>query len=286
VTTLAKTRVALTVFLAGTLCLAACTKNKPSPSSNPAPATAPSDTNASNRGSPAPAPAQTPASAPAPAPAASPTPAPTAPAAEVAQTPPPAPPPPVVIPNGTVLTVRLQQALGSKTSQPGDRFDATLANPVVVKGKTVVPVGASASGTVTEAHAAGRFKGGASLDIVLDRITIRGVRYRVQTATMEQSSKGKGKRTGAMIAGGGGAGALIGGLAGGGKGAAIGALVGAGAGTAGAGLTGNRDITMPAESAASFQMTHSLTLKQQSSDAVPAASISPENTEPPQPTPQ
>ena len=39
-----------------------------------------------------------------------------------------------------------------------------------------------------------------------------------------------------MIGGGGGAGALIGGLAGGGKGALIGALAGAGAGTAGAGL--------------------------------------------------
>ena len=186
----------------------------------------------------------------------------------------------MVIPNGTVLTVRLQQALGSKTSQQGDRFDATLTAPVVVKGKTVVPAGASASGTVTEAHAAGRFKGAASLDVVLDHITIRGVRYRIQTATIEQTSKGKGKRTAAMVGGGGGAGALIGGIAGGGKGAAIGALVGAGAGTAGAGLTGNRDITMAAESAASFRMTHSLTLKPQSNEAVPASDVSPESTAP------
>lgn len=183
-----------------------------------------------------------------------------------------------MIPNGTVLTVRLQQALGSKSNQQGDRFDATVAEPVIVKGKTIIPAGASASGSVTEAHAAGRFKGGATLDINLDHVTIGGVRYRIQTMTLAQTSKGKGKRTAAMIGGGGGAGALIGGLAGGGKGAAIGALVGAGAGTAGAGLTGNRDITLPAESAASFQMTHSLTLKQQSSDVVPASSISPENT--------
>jgi len=188
-----------------------------------------------------------------------------------------------VIPRGTVLTVRLQQALGSKTSQQGDRFDATIAQPVVVKGKTIIPAGASASGTVTEAHAGGRFKGGASLDIVLDRITVRGVRYRIQTMTMAQTSKGKGKRTATMVGGGGGAGALIGGIAGGGKGAAIGALLGAGAGTAGAGLTGNRDITLPAESAASFQMTHSLTLRQQPTDVVPASGLSPENTgQPPQ----
>jgi len=188
-----------------------------------------------------------------------------------------------VIPRGTVLTVRLQQSLGSKASQPGDRFSATVAEPVVVKGKTIIPAGATASGTVTEAHAGGRFKGGASLDIVLDHVNVRGVRYRIQTMTMSQTSKGKGKRTAAMVGGGGGAGALVGGLAGGGRGAAIGALLGAGAGTAGAGLTGNRDITLPAESAASFQMTHALTLKQQPTDAVPASSPSPENTGQPQP---
>ncbi len=55
-----------------------------------------------------------------------------------------------------------------------------------------------------------------------------------------------------MIGGGTGAGALIGGLAGGGKGALIGGLVGAGAGTAGAAFTGNKELTIPAESAASF----------------------------------
>ena len=69
-----------------------------------------------------------------------------------------------------------------------------------------------------------------------------------------------------MVGGGAGGGALIGGLAGGGKGAAIGALVGAGAGTVGAALTGKRDITLPAESALSFQMTGPLTLKTQKSE--------------------
>jgi len=63
------------------------------------------------------------------------------------------------------------------------------------------------------------------------------------------------------VAGGAGAGAAIGGLAGGGKGAAIGALVGVAAGAAGAGSTGTKDITMPVESAASFQLLQPLTLK-------------------------
>jgi len=197
--------------------------------------------------------------------------------------PPPPPPPPVVIPAGTVVNVRIQQAVGSKTSHQGDRFDAALAQPVVVKGESVVPAGAGASGTVTEAHAAGHFKGGATLGLALDHLIIHGTTYRVQTMAISETSKGKGKRTGAMVGGGAGAGALIGGVAGGGKGAAIGALVGAGAGTAGAGLTGNRDITLAAESPVSFQLTQSLTLKQRSGMPVNAAETMPENSAPPPP---
>ncbi len=177
--------------------------------------------------------------------------------------PPPEPPAPqpLVIPSGTVVTVRLQQPLDSKSSQPGQRFEGALAQPIVVDGTTVAPTGSSVSGVVTEAHAAGHFKGGASLNLTLDRLNIHGTPYHIQTAGLAQSSKGKGKRTATIVGGGAGAGALIGGLAGGGKGAAIGALVGGGAGTAGAGMTGNNDITLPAESALSFRMSAPLTLK-------------------------
>lgn len=174
--------------------------------------------------------------------------------------PPPPPPPPVVIPAGTVLTVRLQDAVGSKASNDGDRFHATLAKSISVDEKTVAPVGSTVSGVITEAHAAGRFKGGATLDMVADTITIHGTTYRIRTTVVTQQTKGKGKRTAGMVGGGAGGGALIGALAGGGKGAAIGALVGAGAGTAGAGFTGNRDITLPAETALSFKMSTPLTL--------------------------
>jgi hypothetical protein len=167
----------------------------------------------------------------------------------------------VVIPSGTVLTVRLQQEVSSKKSQEGDRFEASLAQPVVVEGKTVIPAGAIASGVVTEAKSAGKFKGGAALNVSLNSITIHGTPYRIETAAVEQTSKGKGKRSATMIGGGAGAGALIGGLAGGGKGAAIGAVVGGGAGTAGAAMTGNRDISLPAETALNFKMTAPLTLK-------------------------
>lgn len=177
-----------------------------------------------------------------------------APAAEKAQ------PKPLVVPAGTVLRVRLGQAVGSKSSQTGDGFVASLAQPVSVGDKVVIPAGAAASGTVSDAKSAGRFKGGASLGLSLNSITIQGREYPIQTTTVTQTSTGKGKRTAGLVGGGAAGGAVIGGLAGGGKGAAIGALVGAGAGTAGAGLTGNREIELPAESALSFKLKSALTL--------------------------
>ena len=64
-----------------------------------------------------------------------------------------------------------------------------------------------------------------------------------------------------MVGGGAAGGAAIGALAGGGKGAAIGALIGAAAGTGGAGLTGNRDITLAAETALSFKLLQPLEVK-------------------------
>src|SRR5882724_9267318 len=156
-------------------------------------------------------------------------------------------PKPLVVPADTVIAVILDQTISSKTSKAGDRFSATVESPVEVEGKVAIPKAARAEGVVKEAKAAGRFKGGALLSLALSSVTVDGKEYEIQTSAPTMASKGKGKRTAAMVGGGAGGGALIGGLAGGGKGAVIGGLIGAAAGTGGAGLTGNRDITLPAE---------------------------------------
>src|ERR1700680_4696319 len=48
----------------------------------------------------------------------------------------------VTLPAGTVITVRLASAVGSKTSNTGDHFNATIATPVESGGKVVLPKGA------------------------------------------------------------------------------------------------------------------------------------------------
>jgi hypothetical protein len=182
--------------------------------------------------------------------------------AQNAPAPAPAPPPPAVVPAGTVLVITLDQTVGTKSSNSGDRFDASLAEPVRVDGQEVIPAHAKAIGTVAQARAAGRVKGGAVLALTLDSVVVNGTKYPVQTAEFEETKKGRGKRTGIGAGGGAAFGAIVGALAGGGKGAAIGALAGGGAGTAGAAFTGQRDIVLPAETRLHFRLTKPLTIQQ------------------------
>ena len=178
---------------------------------------------------------------------------------------PQAPPPPAVVnlPAGTRIRVRLDQDLGSKISQAGDSFTATVADDVVVNGQTVIPKESRADGTVIDAKPLGRFKGGASLSIRLDRVHTPWGSYPVETSSIDRAEKGKGKRSAGFIGGGAGLGALIGGIAGGGKGALIGGLAGAGAGTAGTAFTGNHQIVLPAESLLTFRLEQPVQITEQ-----------------------
>jgi hypothetical protein len=170
-------------------------------------------------------------------------------------------PQPIVIPAGKVITIRLNEPLSSNGSQEGQSFSGSVAEPVEVNGETVIARGATAHGTVVGAKAMGHFKGGALLSLRLNSVTIKGERRPVESSVWSQSLKGKGKRSTVAIAGGAGLGAALGGIFGGGKGAAIGAAAGAGAGTAGAGLTGNKEIQLPAETSVRFTLRRAIEVR-------------------------
>lgn len=147
------------------------------------------------------------------------------------------------IPPGTQVQVRLGQKLETGETQTGQAFTATIAQPVVVGGKTVLAQGAKVRGRVIEAVSSGRLKGNASLTLELTQAAGAPVR----TEALRVDGKSHLLRNAALIGGAAAAGALIGGATSGKKGAAVGAAIGAGAGTVTAYMTGKQEIVLPAE---------------------------------------
>jgi len=174
------------------------------------------------------------------------------------------PPAPLVVPAGSEIVVTVDQKLSSKTSQAGQSFMATVAQPVTVDGRTVIPKGSSVSGKVLRAKEKGKIKGEGELSITLTSVTIREKNYPLSVGSLDSTVKGKGKRTAVTTGGGAAGGALIGGLAGGGKGAGIGALVGAAGGLVGGALTGNKQIEIPAETPLTFTLSKAFSLSSRS----------------------
>ncbi len=156
------------------------------------------------------------------------------------------------IPAGTQLTVRVGSEISSGTAKAGDRFDATLAHPLVVNGKTLARTGAPVKGKVTSAKSSGRLHAPGELTLRLTSVQVNGRMLPIATSSHSVKGKGHTKSNATKIGGGAAAGALIGALAGGGKGAAIGAGVGAGAGTGVAVATGKEEAVVPVETALTF----------------------------------
>jgi hypothetical protein len=105
---------------------------------------------------------------------------------------PPAPQP-IVVPAGTTLTVRLGEALGSRTSEVGQRFSATLDRDVVVRGQTVIAAGANVTGKVVSARSAGAVAGEANLQLKLTSVNVDNANLRLATSVRSFGPKIKGK---------------------------------------------------------------------------------------------
>lgn len=166
----------------------------------------------------------------------------------------------LTVPQDTPIHVTLDQGVASDESRPGDHFEATVSEPVIVDGKTVIPQGAYAEGLVVDAQRSGRLKGRARLQLALESVSLNGQTYDVRTASSWRAGGAHKKRNIALIGGGAGGGALIGAIAAGGKGALIGGPIGAGAGTMVAFLTGKKDIHLRPETPLTFKLSEPVTI--------------------------
>lgn len=159
------------------------------------------------------------------------------------------PPPPAVryytVTADQVIRVRLDTELSSRTARIGDRFSATVTEPVYGEsGIEVVPVGSKVWGRVTSVVRAQRRKPG-NIAVGFNtiempnraRTVINGSLSSLQADNVNSdnegtvSGRGNQKRDAVFIGGGAVAGAILGGIAGGGKGAAIGTILGGALGT-------------------------------------------------------
>jgi hypothetical protein len=149
------------------------------------------------------------------------------------------------VPADTIIRVRLNEPLNSRTARVGDRFSANVVEPVYAGGGTeVIPVGSKVWGQVTIVNRAQKRKPG-NITVAFNQVelpngrtaAINGSLTTLQADNVNADNEGtvKGgsntKRDAVFIGGGAATGAIIGAIAGGGKGAAIGAILGGGLGT-------------------------------------------------------
>lgn len=167
----------------------------------------------------------------------------------------------VVVPPDTSIHVILNSgALSSNGSTPGDHFDATVTQPVVINGKTIIPRGSEATGVVVDSLPSGKMAQRAHLLIALETVTVGGSRYDIRTASNARIAGRHRNHNLSLIGSGAGAGAIIGAIAGAGAGALIGAPIGAGAGTAAALFSGKHDIRIAPESKLTFELAQPVSI--------------------------
>lgn len=181
------------------------------------------------------------------------------------RTEPQAPPRPekltATLPSGSVLTVRLLDTLNTDRNQAGDRFRASLEEPIVSDGNVVVPRGTTVEGRLVDAQQAGRVKGVAEMTLELSQLRLpSGETVVLETGVIRREGETSIGADTAKVGTGAAIGAVIGAIGGGGKGAAVGAATGAGAGTAGVLLTRGKPLILSQETVLSFQLNAPITM--------------------------
>ncbi len=184
------------------------------------------------------------------------------PPAQTAPQPPPAatpqPPPTAalaMIPAGTSVAIRMIASIDSSRSRLGEKFDASVVEPVMLGGGVVIPRGAAARVELANATQSGHIEGRPTVSLELVSLVFGGHTYAVRSNLFQQQGGSRGKRSAEVIGGAAAAGAAIGGIFGHGKGAATGAVAGAAAGTGVQYATKGPGVVIPSETLINFTLT-------------------------------
>jgi hypothetical protein len=161
----------------------------------------------------------------------------------------------IALPAGTMIPVRITEWLSSDKNQSGDRFSASLEQPLVANGWVVAVRGQIVTGRVAVAKKAGRVSGVSQLGVELSELTlVDGQVLPVKTQLLQTSAGTSNGRDAAGVATTTGVGAAIGAAAEGGEGAAIGAGAGAVAGIIGVLTTRGKPTVIPPEAMLTFRL--------------------------------
>jgi len=164
------------------------------------------------------------------------------------------------IPPGTTLVVRMIDSVDSSKHQPGQTFRASLDEPVIINGETLIPRNAEVLTKLVKVRKSGKVMGRSELTLDVVNVSFDGRTIDLNTTDSTTHGKSRSRESATVVGGGAALGAVIGALAGGGKGAAIGAITGAGAGTAVQVITRGSQVQVPSETRLKFELQHPVRL--------------------------
>ena len=183
------------------------------------------------------------------------------------------------LPAGTAVKMKLETTLATFTTRPGYQFAGRVTEPVIMEGKTIIPIGATVQGHVTKVSEPRRIFGKPTLTLFPESVVLPNGEHFVLSASLVDTSlrngtdvndEGQFKGAGhdgsdlTEVGVGTGGGMVIGGLLGGAKGVFIGGAIGATA-TVAHWLGKHRSAVLPAGTELVMELNRPVTLSAASS---------------------
>jgi len=164
------------------------------------------------------------------------------------------------LPAGTKFVIRMIDSVDSERNSVGQTFAASLDEPVMIDGQTIIPRGADVVVKLVDDKESGKLTGRTTLTLDLMSVKVNGRMVDVNTQTVTEQSSSRGARTAKVAGGTAVLGTIVGAIAGGGKGAAIGLGSGAAVGAGAEILTKGQRVRIPSETRLTFVLDNDVRL--------------------------